>query len=200
MKNEGFTLRKRLRSFKFAGNGIRLLITREHNAWIHCFAAVCVTLAGWLIGLSSTEWIAIVFAIGSVLAAEAVNSSIEALADLIMIFLAALCLSVSLQAQQLEISQPRKAVRTSGDVGAVLLPVAGLTAILIEKDWQGLKQGALAGITTLGVTYLKKNVPTTATIIHFRPCIPLYRLQLPLSFSDVTDGNGDFLPMWSPLM
>ena len=83
MKNEGFTLRKRLRSFKFAGNGIRLLITREHNAWIHCFAAVCVILAGWLIGLSSTEWIAIVFAIGSVLAAEAVNSSIEALADLV---------------------------------------------------------------------------------------------------------------------
>lgn len=123
----------------------------------------------------------------------------------VMIFLAALCLSVSLQAQQLEISQPRKAVRTSGDVGAVLLPVAGLTAILIEKDWQGLKQGALAGITTLGVTYalkyaVKKNVPTTATIIHFRPCIPLYLLQLPLSFSDVTDGNGDFLPMWSPLM
>ncbi len=31
----------------------------------------------------------------------------------IMILLAALCLSVSLQAQQLEISQPRKAVRTS---------------------------------------------------------------------------------------
>ena len=83
MKNEGFTLRKGLRSFKFAGNGIRLLITREHNAWIHCFAAVCVILAGWLIGLSSTEWIAIVFAIGSVLAAEAVNSSIEALADLV---------------------------------------------------------------------------------------------------------------------
>lgn len=83
MKNEGFTLRKRLRSFKFAGNGIRLLITCEHNAWIHCFAAACVTLAGWLIGLSSTEWIAIVFAIGSVLAAEAVNSSIEALADLV---------------------------------------------------------------------------------------------------------------------
>ena len=92
MKNEGFTLRKRLRSFKFAGNGIRLLITREHNAWIHCFAAVCVTLAGWLIGLSSTEWIAIVFAIGSVLAAEAVNSSIEALADLVSQHSASACL------------------------------------------------------------------------------------------------------------
>lgn len=83
MKNEGFTLRKRLRSFKFAGNGIRLLIAHEHNAWIHCFAAVCVTIAGWSIGLSSIEWIAIVFAIAMVLAAEAVNSSIEALTDLV---------------------------------------------------------------------------------------------------------------------
>lgn len=83
MKNEGFTLRKRLRSFKFAGNGIRLLIAHEHNAWIHCFAAVCVTIAGCWLGLSKTEWIAVVFAIAMVLAAEAVNSSIEALADLV---------------------------------------------------------------------------------------------------------------------
>ena len=83
MKNDGFTLRKRLRSFKFAGNGIRLLITHEHNAWIHCFAAACAIIAGITIGLSSTEWIAIVFAIAMVLAAEAVNSSIEALADLV---------------------------------------------------------------------------------------------------------------------
>lgn len=49
-------------------------------------------------------------------------------------------LALPLHAQQLEISRPRKAVRTSGDVGAVLLPVAGLTAILLQKDWQGLKQ------------------------------------------------------------
>lgn len=83
MKNNGFTLRKRLRSFKFAFNGIKLLITKEHNAWIHCFAAVCVVIAGFILGLSATEWIAVVFAIGTVLAAEAVNSSIEALADLV---------------------------------------------------------------------------------------------------------------------
>lgn len=83
MKNDGFTLRKRLRSFKFAFNGIKLLITKEHNAWIHCFAAVCVVIAGFILGLSATEWIAVVFAIGTVLAAEAVNSSIEALADLV---------------------------------------------------------------------------------------------------------------------
>lgn len=83
MKNDGFTLRKRLRSFKFAFNGIKLLITREHNAWIHCFAAVCVIIAGVAFGISTTEWIAVTFAIGTVLAAEAVNSSIEAIADFV---------------------------------------------------------------------------------------------------------------------
>ncbi|WP_300793483.1 diacylglycerol kinase family protein [uncultured Bacteroides sp.] len=83
MKNDGFTLRKRLKSFKFAFNGIKLLITREHNAWIHCFAAVCVIIAGVAFGISTTEWIAVTFAIGTVLAAEAVNSSIEAIADLV---------------------------------------------------------------------------------------------------------------------
>lgn len=83
MKNDGFTVKKRLRSFKFAGNGIRLLIAHEHNAWIHCFAAVCVILSGCWLGLSKIEWIAVVFAIAMVLAAEAVNSSIEALADLV---------------------------------------------------------------------------------------------------------------------
>lgn len=83
MKNDGFTLRKRLKSFRFAFNGIRLLITHEHNAWIHCFAAGCAITAGCIVGLSPIEWIAVVLAIGTVLAAEAVNSSIEALADLV---------------------------------------------------------------------------------------------------------------------
>lgn len=40
MKNSGFTFRKRLASFRYAFNGIRLLIQKEHNAWIHCFAAL----------------------------------------------------------------------------------------------------------------------------------------------------------------
>lgn len=81
MKNEGFTLRKRLRSFRYAFNGIRLLITGEPNAWIHCVAAACVVGGGAWLGLSATEWIVIVLVIGAVLAAEAINSSVEALAD-----------------------------------------------------------------------------------------------------------------------
>ena len=83
MKNDGFTLQKRLKSFKYAFNGIWLLISREHNAWIHCFAALCVIIAGFIVQLNIMEWIAVTFAIGMVLSAEAVNSSIEALADFV---------------------------------------------------------------------------------------------------------------------
>ena len=74
----------------------------------------------------------------------------------LLLFVAALCMAVSMFGQKIEVTGSRKAVRTSGDVGAVLLPVAGLTAILINKDWEGMKQGAFAGITTLGVTYALK--------------------------------------------
>ena len=67
-----------------------------------------------------------------------------------------LLLTLPLSAQQIEVSGSRKAVRTSGDVGAVLLPVAGLTAVLIQKDWEGLKQGAFSALATAGVTYALK--------------------------------------------
>jgi len=76
----------------------------------------------------------------------------------IILLLTLSCLSLSLNAQQIEVTGSRKAVRTSGDVGAILIPVAGLTAILINKDWQGLKQGVFAGATTLGVTYALKYI------------------------------------------
>lgn len=74
----------------------------------------------------------------------------------ILFFLTTLFFAISIHAQEIELTKSQKAVRTSGDIGAVLLPVADLTVILFNKDWQGLKQGALAGITTLGVTYILK--------------------------------------------
>lgn len=83
MKNKGFTVKKRWQSFRYAFNGIKLLLCREHNAWIHCFAAVCVVSAGWFFHISREEWIFVVGAIGGVFAAEAINSSIETLADLV---------------------------------------------------------------------------------------------------------------------
>ena len=73
-------------------------------------------------------------------------------------FLLAISLCLSINAQTLDLSNSRQAVKTSGDIGAVLVPVAGLTAILINKDWQGLKQGVFSGVTTLGMTYALKYI------------------------------------------
>ncbi|MDH6305284.1 diacylglycerol kinase (ATP) [Parabacteroides sp. PF5-5] len=83
MDNKGFTLRKRLASFKYAFNGIKLLLRHEHNAWIHTIATVCVLIAGFLLNISSTEWIAVIIVIGMVLSAEAFNTAVEKLSDVV---------------------------------------------------------------------------------------------------------------------
>ena len=83
MDNNKFTIRDRLKSFRFAFNGIRILLIHEHNAWVHLFAAVCVILAGFLLKISILEWVTIVIAVGLVIALEAINSSIEKLSDFV---------------------------------------------------------------------------------------------------------------------
>lgn len=68
-----------------------------------------------------------------------------------------LCLFLlPLQAQEFQPTPAQRGVRTSGDVAVGMLAAAGVTAVLVQKDWQGLKQGALSGVTTLGVTYALK--------------------------------------------
>lgn len=64
--------------------------------------------------------------------------------------------SLSIQAQTLQVTGSRKAIRTSGDVLVFITPAACLATTLALQDWQGLKQGALAGVSTLGVTYALK--------------------------------------------
>lgn len=78
-----FSIRKRIQSFRYAFNGIGLLIKLEHNAWIHLFATVVVIGCGWLVKLTRPEWILIILAIGLVIIAEAFNTAIEHLANAI---------------------------------------------------------------------------------------------------------------------
>ncbi|MDE5871287.1 MAG: phosphatase PAP2 family protein [Muribaculaceae bacterium] len=49
-------------------------------------------------------------------------------------------------------STSQKSVRTSTDVIAVTLPATALAVTLIERDWEGLKEGALSAAVTAGVT------------------------------------------------
>ena len=83
MKRQKFSIRKRIRSFRYAFNGLRILFCEEHNARVHLFAAVCVLVAGVILKISALEWMAVAFAVGLVLSLEAINSSIESLADFV---------------------------------------------------------------------------------------------------------------------
>lgn len=83
MMQHRFSLKKRIRSFGYALNGLKILVREEHNAWIHLFVAFCVLVAGLVLQISALEWISVVFAIGFVLALEAINTSIENLSDFV---------------------------------------------------------------------------------------------------------------------
>ena len=82
MKNN-FTIKARLASFANAWRGVTVFIRQEHNTWIHCAVTIMVIIAGFLFHISISEWIAVIFAIGLVLAAEAINSAIERLSDVV---------------------------------------------------------------------------------------------------------------------
>lgn len=78
-----FSISSRKKSFGFAFNGLKLFFRTQHNSWIHLLAAVLVIIAGIIFNLSIGEWCLISLAIGLVILAEAFNTSIEFLTDLV---------------------------------------------------------------------------------------------------------------------
>lgn len=75
-------LRKRTKSFVYAFRGIGLLFTTQPNARIHAVAMIAIVAVGFWVSLAPMEWCIIAICMGLVLAAEAINSSIEFLTDL----------------------------------------------------------------------------------------------------------------------
>ena len=74
-------IKKRLKSFKHAFNGIGDMIKEEPNARIYIVLGVIALLLGYFLHISPTEWIVVCAVIGFVFAMEAVNTAIENLAD-----------------------------------------------------------------------------------------------------------------------
>ena len=71
------------KSFGYAFEGIFTGIRGERNMKIHCFAAVCVIVAGVLFHISVTEWCICLVLFGLILSLELVNTAIEAVVDLV---------------------------------------------------------------------------------------------------------------------
>ncbi len=80
-KESKFSWKKRGKAFVYAWQGFKALLRYEHNARIHLVAAILAVIAGILLGISPLEWCVVVMCIGLVIAAEALNSAVEALAD-----------------------------------------------------------------------------------------------------------------------
>jgi diacylglycerol kinase len=76
-------VRKMLRSFGYAVEGMVALFRYENNARFHLLAALVVVIAGIIIGLTYLDWVIIAIVIGGVWAAEAFNTAIEKLCDVV---------------------------------------------------------------------------------------------------------------------
>lgn len=83
MKSQKFSISNRIKSFGYAINGLKILFKEEPNAKIQVLAAIAIVIAGFVFNISTSEWIAIILAIGFVLAMEAINTTIEGIADFI---------------------------------------------------------------------------------------------------------------------
>ena len=73
----------RFNSFRYAFNGILELFRAEPNARIHLVFTILVIIMGWYLEISRIEWCVVILCIASVLAAEAFNTALENLTDLV---------------------------------------------------------------------------------------------------------------------
>ena len=77
----GFSIKGRLRSFRYAWQGLTGFFTTQHNALIHLLMTMLAFSAAVLYHVTAGEAIAIVLAAGLVWMAELFNTAIEKLAD-----------------------------------------------------------------------------------------------------------------------
>lgn len=81
--NDNFKHRHHHISLKSALSGVQLVIKTEINAKIIITLAIIVLVFGVLFNISYSEWLFVILAIGMVAVAEMINTSIEAVTDLV---------------------------------------------------------------------------------------------------------------------
>lgn len=76
-------MKKRIRSFVYAGRGIRIVFGSEANMKIHLVIVFLVVIAGFLLKISTIEWIMCLLCFGLVVGSEMINTAIESIVDLV---------------------------------------------------------------------------------------------------------------------
>ncbi len=119
-------IRDRLKSFRYAFQGIFDVIRHTPNMKIHLGVGAAVVICGFVFSVSITEWCLLILSICCVLAAETFNSAIEYLTD-----------RVSTE------HHPLSGKAKDASAGAVLLIALGTATvgliIFVPKGWRVLK-------------------------------------------------------------
>ncbi len=78
-----FSMAERWRSFHYAWRGLVHAFRITHNFYIHAGIATLVILLAFYLNVSRLEWAVLILCIGLVSAAEALNTAIEELVNLL---------------------------------------------------------------------------------------------------------------------
>ncbi len=81
-QKSSFSIVSRLKSANHAWRGIGILVKTSHNTWVEVFFGILALYLGYILDISSMEWVVLVLAIGLVIVAEAFNTAIEVDIDL----------------------------------------------------------------------------------------------------------------------
>jgi diacylglycerol kinase (ATP) len=111
-------LRSRLRSFRFAFDGLRYVLKTQKNAWIHSVVSVIVVVLGFWLSISTLSWAIIFLTMGMVWAAECFNTAIETIIDLVS-------------------PQDHPLAKIGKDVGAAAVLISAMMAVLIGISLMG---------------------------------------------------------------
>jgi len=80
---ESFSVKARLKSFRYAWEGLLAFFSGQHNAIVHLIATGVLVVVCIFVPLSATELMLLAVVTGMVWMAELINSAIEKLCDVI---------------------------------------------------------------------------------------------------------------------
>jgi diacylglycerol kinase (ATP) len=113
-----FSLASRARSFRYAFAGLGFMLRSQHNAWLHLIATVLALGLGAALRVGPDDWRWLITAILMVWSAEAFNTAVEYVCDVVS-------------------PGYSEAVKRAKDIaaGAVLISSAGALAIGLITFW-----------------------------------------------------------------
>jgi diacylglycerol kinase (ATP) len=82
-KAKRLNLAARLRSFGYAFAGAGFMLRTQHNAWLHGVATILVVALGLALRVSLGDWRWLIVAIVAVWSAEAFNTAVEYVCDVV---------------------------------------------------------------------------------------------------------------------